>query len=142
MMKIGAGVLLAGWAAVLGLSAQAQTFEVVSVKPTDPDRRGSTINFPNGAFNAIGVTTRKCITLAYDIQPFQLAGGPSWIGDQRYDIVAKMAPGAVKPAGSERWAQMRAALQALLADRFQLVIHRETKQYRATFWWWPRAGSS
>jgi uncharacterized protein (TIGR03435 family) len=65
--------------------------------------------------------------LAYDIPSFQLAGGPSWIGDQRYDIVAKMPAGALKAAGPERWAQMRAAVQALLADRFQLIIHRETK---------------
>jgi uncharacterized protein (TIGR03435 family) len=127
MIKIAAGILLASCAVLLGQSEPAQTFEVASVKPSDPEVRGSTIRFPNGTFTATGVTTRNCITLAYDIPTFQLAGGPSWIGDQRYDIVAKMAAGAVKAAGPERWAQMRTALQALLADRFQLVIHRETK---------------
>jgi bla regulator protein BlaR1 len=121
-------MLLASCAGLLGQSAQTQIFEVVSVKPADPDRRGTTINFPNGTFNATGVTAKNCITLAYDIQPFQLAGGPNWIGDQRYDIVAKMPAGAMKaPRDPERWPQMRAALQALLADRFQLVVHRETK---------------
>jgi uncharacterized protein (TIGR03435 family) len=128
MIKIAAGLLLASFAPPLGLSAPAQTFEVASVKPADPDRRGTTINFPNGTFNATGVTVKNCITLAYDIPSFQLAGGPSWIGDQRYDIVAKVAAGAVKASRDpERLPQMRAALQALLADRFQLVIHRETK---------------
>src|ERR1700689_4738419 len=128
MIKIAAGVLLASCATLLGQSAPAQTFEVASVKPSDPDARGGTISFPNGTFTATGITARNCITLAYDIPSFQLAGGPSWIADQRYDIVAKVAAGAVKaPRDPEPLPQMRAALQALLADRFQLVIHRETR---------------
>jgi len=127
MIKIAAGVLLASCAALLGQTAPAQTFEVVSVKPADPNARGGRIGFPNGTFTATNIQARNLITLAYDIPSFQLAGGPSWVGDQRYDIVAKMAAGAVKAAGPERWAQMRVALQGLLADRFQLVIHRETK---------------
>jgi uncharacterized protein (TIGR03435 family) len=128
MVKMAAGMLLACCAAVLGLSAQGQTFEVASVKPADPEGRGGRISFPNGTFTATGITARNCILLAYDIPTFQLAGGPSWVGDQRYDIVAKMAAGEVKaPRDPERMPQMRAALQALLADRFQLVIHRENK---------------
>jgi bla regulator protein blaR1 len=128
MIKIAAGMLLASCAALLGQGVQAQTFEVVSVKPADPSVRGTSISFPNGTFNATGVTARNCITLAYDVPSFQLSGGPSWIGDQRYDIVAKVAAGAViAPRDPERMPQMRAALQALLADRFQLVIHRESK---------------
>jgi uncharacterized protein (TIGR03435 family) len=132
MMKIAAGMLLGFCAVVLGLSAQAQTFEVVSVKPADPNARGGRISFPNGTFTATGITVKNCIALAYNIPSYQLAGDPSWIGDQRYDIVAKMAAGEVKaPRDPERMPQMRAALQALLADRFQLVIHRETKMMPA-----------
>jgi uncharacterized protein (TIGR03435 family) len=128
MTKIAAGMLLASWALLLGQSAPAQTFEVASVKPSDPNARGGSISFPNGTFTAIGITARNCITLAYDIPSYQLAGGPGWIGDQHYDIVAKMSAGAVKaPRDPERMPQMRAALQALLADRFQLVIRRETR---------------
>ncbi|MGA3240279.1 MAG: TIGR03435 family protein [Bryobacteraceae bacterium] len=128
MTKIAAGMLLASWALLLGQSAPAQTFEVASVKPSDPNARGGRISFPNGTFTAIGITARNCITLAYDIPSYQLAGGPGWIGDQHYDIVAKMSAGAVKaPRDPERMPQMRAALQALLADRFQLVIRRETR---------------
>jgi len=127
MIKIAAGLWLACCAVLLGQSAPAQTFEVASVKLSDPDARGGRTSFPNGTFTATGITARNCILLAYDIPSFQLAGGLSWIGDQRYDIVAKMPAGALKAGGSERWAQMRAAVQALLADRFQLTIHRETK---------------
>jgi len=128
MMKLAASMLLASCTVVLTQSAQAQTFEVASVKPADPDARGGRISFPNGTFTATGITVKNCITLAYNIPSYQLAGDPSWIGDQRYDIVAKVAAGAVRaPRDPERMPQMRAALQALLADRFQLVIHRETK---------------
>ena len=122
MFKI-AGVLLVACAVLLG-----QTFEVASVKPSGSDAQGGIINYRNGTFHATGITAKNCIALAYDFPSFQLAGGPGWIGDQRYDIVAKMPAGvAVPPPGPERQAQMRMALQALLADRFQLVIHRETK---------------
>jgi bla regulator protein BlaR1 len=128
MTKIAASMLLAACATLSGLSAPAQTFEVASVKPSDPEARGGRINFPNGTFTATNIPARSLITLAYDVPSFQLAaGGPSWASDQHYDIVAKMAAGEAKPAGPERWAQMRAALQALLAARFQLVIRREIR---------------
>jgi uncharacterized protein (TIGR03435 family) len=123
MTKI-AGVLLI----FLALTGQTQTFEVASVKPSDPDSRGTHTDFPNGTFHATGVTAKLCIILAYDIQAFQLEGGPSWIANERYDIVAKVAAGQVKGAHDpERIVQMRTGLQGLLADRFQLRIHRETK---------------
>jgi uncharacterized protein (TIGR03435 family) len=117
------GTLVLTCAALLG-----QTFEVASVKPSDPDSRGTHTDFPNGTFHATGVTAKLCIILAYDIQAFQLEGGPSWIANERYDIEAKVAAGQVKGAHDpERIVQMRTGLQALLADRFQLAIHRETK---------------
>ena len=127
MTKAAAGILLACCTTLLGQSGQVQTFEVVSVKPADPDARGGGIGFPNGTFTATNIPARSLITLAYDIPSFQLTGGPNWTSDERYDVVAKMPAGAVKPAGPERWAQMRMALQALLADRFQLAIHRESR---------------
>jgi len=106
----------------------AQIFEVASVKPADPNSPGTMIKFPNGTFTATGITAKNCITLAYDIQSYQLAGGPNWIGSLRYDIDAKMPAGEVKPPQDPgRFPQMKTALQALLADRFQLAVHRETK---------------
>ena len=86
------------------------------------------MQFPTGTFTATGMTARNCIGLAYDVQPFQIEGAPSWVADQRYDVVAKLPDGMVKGAHDpDRLPLMRAALQALLADRFQLTIHRETK---------------
>lgn len=122
MIKI-AYLLLASSAALFG-----QTFEVASVKPGDPNSPGTMIKFPNGTFTATGITAQNCIALAYDIPSYQLTGGPSWIGNLRYDIDAKMPAAEVKaPADPGRVPQMKMALRALLADRFQLAVHRETK---------------
>jgi uncharacterized protein (TIGR03435 family) len=79
------------------------------------------------------------ITFAYDVRDFQISGGPGWINSERYDIQArpdrsepaeslppdprKMTDAQLKTIGD----QMRERLRALLADRFQLTIHRETK---------------
>jgi uncharacterized protein (TIGR03435 family) len=98
------------------------------VKPSGPDVRGTNVHMPNGTFNATGMTAKNGIMLAYNVQPFQIEGGPSWIADQRYDVIAKLPAGAVKGSQDpERMPQMRMALQALMADRFQLAVHRETK---------------
>jgi len=60
------------------------------------------------------------ICTAWDLEPSQLAGGPSWLGSDRYDIIAKTSPNATQ-------ADLRIMLQALLAERLGLVTHRETK---------------
>jgi uncharacterized protein (TIGR03435 family) len=113
---------------LLSCALCGQTFEVASVKPADPDTRGTSIHTANGAFTATGITARNCITMAYDVQTFQLEGGPGWMADQRFNIAAKLPAGSVKgPHDPEGMPKTREALRAMLADRFQLVVHRETK---------------
>jgi uncharacterized protein (TIGR03435 family) len=60
------------------------------------------------------------LTYAYNIRPHQLSGAPAWTSDARFDIEAK-AEGA-SPA------QVRQMLQTLLAERFHLAAHRETRE--------------
>lgn len=60
------------------------------------------------------------ISAAWDLGPGQLSG-PGWMGSERYDILAKTSPNATQ-------ADLRIMLQALLADRFRMVTHRETKE--------------
>src|SRR5688572_4857049 len=67
------------------------------------------------------------ITFAYQIQGYQLVGGPDWINSERFDIVAKMEgdPPPVAPGtGADH---MMLATRTLLADRFKLVVRRETR---------------
>jgi uncharacterized protein (TIGR03435 family) len=63
------------------------------------------------------------IMTAYELEGYQLVGGPKWMDDDRYDIEAR-AGGESPPSA----AQVRSMLRTLLADRFQLKFHRETKQ--------------
>jgi uncharacterized protein (TIGR03435 family) len=120
-------------AIALGCHAQQQEFEVASIKPNTT--MGSNISINRGPGNgliATNVTLRSLITFAYDIRDHQLAGGPAWLDKDRYDIVAKPpspVAGAPEPtAFPEVFRLMRMRVQALLADRFKLVVHTETRE--------------
>jgi uncharacterized protein (TIGR03435 family) len=73
-----------------------------------------------GRFTASNATLKFLIQAAYRVRDDQIVGGPRWLDSVRYDIVAK-APGSVKQE------DYRALLQGLLADRFQLSLHRDTR---------------
>lgn len=75
---------------------------------------------PGGRFRAKATSLKFLLEWAYGILPAQHSDGPSWMGDDRYDIVAK-ADGNVPDA------QMKLMTRTLLADRFHLKLHRETR---------------
>jgi uncharacterized protein (TIGR03435 family) len=122
--------------AVAVAGAQPVAFDVASVKPSDP--RAQHTNVLLGAAESLtveNVPLRKIITYAYDIRDFQLAGGPGWITDERYDIMAKSLTGAaVDPAAEtdaqrrDRVARVRERLRSLLSDRFGLRVHVEQRE--------------
>jgi uncharacterized protein (TIGR03435 family) len=93
-------------------------------------------NMPGGGLNITGATLKVLIQQAYDVRDFQISGGPGWIDSDRYDIAAKAAPGTNLPTpdprdlAAQRQAMevQRERMRALLAERFQLKIRRETKQ--------------
>jgi uncharacterized protein (TIGR03435 family) len=68
-----------------------------------------------------GVPLRQLIVQSYGIQPSQLIGGPDWLTTDRWDIQLR-ADSAVTPQ------QVNALMQQMLADRFKLVVHRETRE--------------
>ena len=71
---------------------------------------------------AIGATLRELIRAAYGLrEDAQISGGPNWVSTDRFDIEAK-APADASPA------QVQAMLKALLADRFKLTAHTESRQ--------------
>jgi uncharacterized protein (TIGR03435 family) len=83
---------------------------------------------PGGRFTATNVALRMLIRTAYQLQDFQIVGGPDWITSERFDIVAK-ADGDVPPtAPGGPPGPMQLMLQALLAERFKLVVHRDTRE--------------
>ena len=101
-------------------------FEVASVKPQAPgDTRGSIGPSP-GAFIANGIPLKILIEIAYRVKDYQISGGPDWIETDHWDVSAKARAGFI-PTGQ----QMQPMLQALLADRFRLKLHRETRELPA-----------
>jgi uncharacterized protein (TIGR03435 family) len=112
--------------AVYGQSAVTQRFEVASVKPANADQlsRSSGGHSGRGRLTMTGVTLKRCIMGAYGVGPNQIFGGPEWLDSDHYEIVAK----AEEPVGD---GILMAMLQTLLAERFKLAIHRETKTIQA-----------
>jgi uncharacterized protein (TIGR03435 family) len=99
----------------------AQEFEVASIKPAAPDARGMGVRTtPGGRVNITNMTLKEMIVLAYRIQPYQISGGPPWLATAHYDISAK-------PESAPKDGELQLMLQALLRDRFQLTIQRETR---------------
>lgn len=97
-------------------------FEVVSIKsnvstsfPVGPATR------PGGSFIAMNVPLFRIIQFAFAVPDYRLTGGPDWVRSDRFDVEAK----AERDVSSE---QMRAMVQALLANRFHLTIRRESRQ--------------
>jgi uncharacterized protein (TIGR03435 family) len=84
---------------------------------------------PTGEFTLINIPFQTLLLGAYQLQPYQLQGAPSWIRDERYDIIARLDPqiaGRLQPDGHPpTWAL---ALRNLLKERARLSFHRETRQ--------------
>ncbi len=99
-----------------------QAFEVASVKPNKTgDGRVMLGVQPGGRFNATNVPLRMLIRQAFNVQEFQIVGGPDWLTSDRFDIIAKA------PEGEFNAEVMRPMLQSLLVERFKLTSHRESR---------------
>ena len=98
-----------------------RTFEVATVKPNTEGGGSSQRTSPNGTLTFINNTPRNIIRNAYGLQGAQVIGGPAWLDTDRYDVVAK----ADAPFTTE---EGRLMLRALLADRFGLTAHTETRE--------------
>lgn len=105
------------------LAAQAPSFEVASVKPSDPGataRKSKGGAVDPGLFTARARTLKSLIRMAYGVEDYQVSGGPAWADNDRFDIEAKPAADATRP-------EMLMMVRSLLAERFRLKLHHETK---------------
>ena len=96
-------------------------FEVASIRAGDPGRES--IDHVPGSIITHHTRVKSLIKWAYNVQEYQVAG-PGWLEEARFDVSAK----AGMPAPE---AEVRVMLQALLADRFKLTLHRETRELPA-----------
>jgi uncharacterized protein (TIGR03435 family) len=126
-------VLTSCWA--FSQSVPQLEFEVASVRPhqSGDGSRAPPVFLSGGRFTS-AAPLLYVIAGAYNIpnpsNPLRLSGGPSWITDTVYDIEAKASEGEIHGGMSAkaRVEKERSMLQALLNERFKLVIHRETKE--------------
>jgi uncharacterized protein (TIGR03435 family) len=118
-------------------AAKAPAFDVISIRPNKDNAQMSgdgTIrmrvgsrNLPDG-YSASNIALKMLLANAYGVKPDQITGGPGWIDSDHFDIEAKVvaANGATpQPLTRE---QSNLMLRSLLADRFKLVVHNETKE--------------
>ena len=113
----------------------AQTFEVASIRPSAPPQMGrgpgQIVRFgPSGGAESKDPTRYTCdgcnlmmlIMQAYNVRPYQMVNAPQQMGPEgRFDLRATLAPGTTKE-------QQRVMLQNLLAERFGLKVHHESKE--------------
>jgi len=115
-------------------STATPEFEVASVKPAGTRELGGIHNYAGGRIEFRGCTLQYLIQQAFDVQPFQVSGGPGWMQTERFDIDAKppessksskSIPASFKSPLNEEQRQM---LQSLLTDRFKVKYRRETRE--------------
>jgi uncharacterized protein (TIGR03435 family) len=110
-------------------------FEVASVKANTSSSTNSSINnHAGGVLDCVNVTFRQLISFAYDVRDYQILNAPGWAATEHYDILAKpsAADAAAEPTGKvpspAAGERLRRRTQALLADRFGLVLRTESRE--------------
>jgi uncharacterized protein (TIGR03435 family) len=111
---------------VMAMAAAAQpaatpAFDVASIREGQPGRE--TVETVPGSVTMRNARLTACIRWAYNVMEYQISG-PAWLNDVWFDIAAK-SDAPVKEA------ELRVMMQSLLADRFKLTLHRQTKEISA-----------
>jgi uncharacterized protein (TIGR03435 family) len=103
-------------------AAGPRAFEVAAIKHVEapPGGYSSSMKLDPGRLTCTFVSLRKLIVNGYGIKDYQFVG-PDWMSSELYDIVATM------PAGSTG-VEVMPMIQTLLAERFRVAIHRETRE--------------
>jgi uncharacterized protein (TIGR03435 family) len=113
--------------------AKSLAFDVVSIKPNKTGSNNMSFMFSDGHFSATGLTLRQLLVYAYALKmDDQVVGLSGSMAEARFDIQAKLDDDAVvafkKLPREERVEQNRGMVHRMLADRYKLAIHRETKE--------------
>ena len=109
------------------MAAEASpSFEVATIKPSKPDEPGKMFGVRGAHFKTINTTLTDLITFAYGVQQKQVVGAPSWMDTDKWDIEAQP-----DVAGAPNKQQVATMVQKLLADRFKLTFHKDTKELSA-----------
>lgn len=111
-------LVLVLWASAA--ASQSLQFEVAVIKPADPEGVSSWTRISGTEFHVIS-TVEFLLETAYGVQDYQISGGPKWFRSDKFDVDAK-------PERAVSGADMKLMVQALLAERFHLVLRAETRE--------------
>ncbi len=101
------------------------SFEVATIKPSKPGERGK-LMLMRAEFTTVNTTLEDLIKFVYGVQDKQVTGGPKWMESDKFDIAAKPdTPGLPDPE------QLKSMVRKLLANRFALKFHQESKTMSA-----------
>lgn len=122
---------LAGLISLSALTAQNLTpvvaYDVSSVKPHDPGDRGMSWRSDDDGFRAVNVDLRSVIAGAWDLRSDQVTAEPAWADDSRWDVTGKSTELALEQLKKLTPEQRNQMMQGLLAERFHLIAHLETR---------------
>jgi uncharacterized protein (TIGR03435 family) len=113
-------LVLAGFA----VSIRAQpAFEVASIRPSGPVTQGVTagVHIDGAQVRCLLLSLRDYVRMAYKVRDYQIEG-PDWMASARFDIIAKLPAGATPE-------QVPEMVVALLSNRFQIKMHRDSKEF-------------
>jgi uncharacterized protein (TIGR03435 family) len=112
-------------------AATSPVYEVASIKPDKSGTNMVRMMYTPDGLSATNASVQMLISTAYGVENNQISGAPGWLNSDKYDIEAKMDSATVeelrKLNEDDRRAVRQHMLQALLADRFKMTVHRETK---------------
>jgi len=117
------GCLIAGSFAPKWIAfAQARpSFEVATIKPGSPETHGTMTSAQPGKLVMKNINLREAVKIAYRLNEPELFGGPKWVDSEHYDIDGRAESRVPRD-------QIMLMLQSLLAERFKLKVHRETRE--------------
>jgi uncharacterized protein (TIGR03435 family) len=124
-----------GTQAATPVTAGPPSFEVATIRPGDPHARSSGLNLGGDGIELVSMPLNFLLKFAYNLNAGsddQIVGAPSWVSSTPFYIHAKedeaLAAKIDKMSPDERVATLRRMTQALLADRFHLKLHHETRE--------------
>lgn len=128
------GILALSLIATSYIKAQSLSFEVASIRPDPPGGMFNMVhmNFEPDGYSASHATVWMLLKDAYGIDNYQIFAAPSWVHSDRYEIEAKIDSAASEQLAHLKPDQLKLAhqqmLRSLLADRFKLTAHIETRE--------------
>jgi uncharacterized protein (TIGR03435 family) len=135
-MVLGQSPVTSKTAPTMQPAAAPLTFDAISIHPTklktttvngDVEISRMVIQATLDSYHVENATVKGLIMDGYGVKEDSIIGGPDWIGTTGYDVDAKVTPAADAPPPKLNRAERRQMIQSLLADRFKLVVHNETK---------------